>query len=320
MATKRSAGMASPIPLEMADAFNRGMCIYVRMGAPGFTAKADPDLVDVGDADKDSITVSKDLLDCPEYDDIKRIHGRIKKFLKTVTLPVPHYFNSFYFIPDPRIDEVNKFLDEIIEEHDQEKVPAFMRVYKQAKEEAKTRLKHLYDEDDYPEPSRLRHAFYIRPKPIEMTVPGRLAEIDPARYRLEQRRLQEEHAKTAMEMRLYLRQSIYAMLRHLQEKLTGNTEDGRAKMIRSSAITHIEEFLAFFEGGGDVTNDTELQHNIQQIKKVMAGLDLDQAKHDDQYRSMMAKSIGGITKAMDKMVVVAPRKIKMKPPATAQEG
>lgn len=311
MATKKTS-TASPVPLAMASAFERGMCLYVRMSCPGFMAKVDPSEITQEGINTEPLRVSKALLKCQEYNEIKQIHGRIKKFLRTASLPIPHFFNSFYFIPDPKIEEVFAFLDAIVTEHDKIRVPAFIKAYKQAKEEAKVRLgPKLYDEDDYPEASHLRNAFAIVPEVIEQAVPHRLAQIDPARYRIEQQRLQEKHAKTAMEMRTYLRQSIYEMLSHLKEKLTGSREDGRAKMIRSTAMTHIEEFLAFFENGGDVTNDTELQGAIQKVKATMKGLDLEQAKHDDQYRAMMAKTIGGITKEMDKFIVSAPRKIKL---------
>ena len=307
----KSRGEVVPVPLSMADAFERGIVLYVKMGAPGFLTGIDTDNVDAGDVDPEMLRLSKKTLDCPQYKAMKSLHGQVKKFLRGRTLPVPRYLKSSYFIPDEQVEETVKGVEQFIHLHDDEYLPAFLRVYRDEKARAKERLKALYDESDYPSIENLRRSCYIRQEIIEQTTPKKLEGISPSLYREQREALRQKAAETMNDAKLYLRNACFKLLTHLHEKLAASDPaTGRPMVIRKSAVENVEDFLKFFEPR-DVNKDVPLQGIVEKIRKNMTGLDLETVKHDEKYRASMAAAVGAIARDLGALVTVAPRKIRL---------
>jgi hypothetical protein len=309
--SKSTMGEAVQIPLSMADAFEKGVVLYVKMGAPGFITGIDVENVDAGDVDPEMLRLSKKTLDCPQYKAMKSVHGQVKKFLRGRTLPVPRYMRSAYFIPDEQVEETIKGIEQYVNLHDDEYLPAFLRVYRDEKLKAKERLKNLYDESDYPSVESLRRSCYIRPEIIEITTPKRLEGISPSLYRAQREALRQKMAETANDGKMYLRDTLFKLLTHLHEKLAASDPaTGRPTVIRKASVDHIEDFLKFFESL-NVTKDTPMEATVEKLRKNMAGLDLEIIKHDDKYRASMAATVGAIARDLGALVTVAPRKIRL---------
>jgi len=307
----KSREQADPIPVEMADALERGVVLYVKMGAPGFLSGIDVENVDAGDVDPEMLRLSKKTLDCTQYKAMKSIHGQVKKYLRARTLPTPRWLKSSYFIPDGLVAETMAGVQHFIDLHDDEYLPAFLRVYREEKARARERLKKLYDESDYPSVENLRRSCYIRQEVIEQRTPTKLEAISPSLYREQREALRQKAAETMQDAKLYLRDTLFKLLTHLHEKLAASDPaTGRPMAIRKSAVENIEDFLKFFEPR-DVNKDAPMQAMIEKLRRSMTGLDLETVKHDEKYRASMAAAVGAITKDLGALVTVAPRKIRL---------
>lgn len=314
MATKKN--QMQFMPNQLAESFDKGVCLYVKMACPGFNASMDSDLVDT-DADKDLIKVTKITLDAPQHKAIRSLHSQIKKYLRTKSLPIPKFMKSSYFIPNQDIVEVFERLEKFIEEHDEDLLPSLVKHYEHAKAEAKKRLKSAYDEEDYPSVQVLKNACYIAPEVLELRTPEKLKSVSPSLYAKQTKALEAKFSETLMEMRTYLRSSILEMVQHLEEKLKGKDEEGRPKVIRESALKHIEEFIESFNASRNVTNDTELQSILGKLRQVMSGASIEMVRGDEQFRAQLARSVAGINKQLTSLVGGGARKIRVSKPTPA---
>lgn len=303
---------AAPITAEMQKAFDRGICLRLIIGGPSFRRRVDSKEITAGDTDTDMLHVSKETLECDEYEAIQRLHGEIKKYLNIRALPIKaKLMKGTYFIPLDLAADVFTKVDAFILQHDTELVPRFCTVYEQAKAAAKAKLKHLYDERDYPSGAALAKAFYIQQFPLSIAPDGKMAGINKQLFDEARKRLEQTYANAAQEMRLTLRTTLREMIAHLAERLAGGSTDGKAKVFRESAVTHINDFLAFFDPR-NVTDDTELATLVGKCRKVMEGVSVEDLRKDDAYRANVAKQVDGIKVALETLVIAAPtRKVKL---------
>jgi hypothetical protein len=309
-----TAPESAPVTSEMGKAFQKGICLRLILGNPSFKRKVDSDEITAGDADTDMLHVSKDTLQCDEFDAIQRFHGEIKKFLviRSLTIKVK-LLKGTYFIPTELAEEVFQKLEKDVEHHDTVLVPAFMKAYKTAKAEAKRRLKKLYDERDYPSEDALSKAFYIEHFPLTLSVDGKLEDIDKQLFRKMVERLDRTYERAAMDMRMGMRSQLRDMIAHLSERLSGTTDDGKPKIFRESAIQHINDYIQFFKPK-NATDDIELARLVEKCQKVMTGVDVEALRDDATFRASMAKEMTTLKTALDSLVVAAPsRRVKLPP-------
>jgi len=309
--TKRTDKVQTvPLTPEIEQAFKDGVLLRLIMGSPGFKAKVDSDEITAGEADTDMLHVHKSTLECDEYDAIKSLHGEIKKFLwlRSMTIKAK-LMRGTYFIKYKYISEVLGGLQKFVDQHNTDLVPAFLAVYTKAKTTAKGRLKNLYDDRDYPTEDALRQAFYIQYYAMPQTeVSTKVKEVDAVLYEQMVANLQREYTEAAQLMRLELRQNLLKMTQHLKEKLSG--ENGEKKVLRQTAVTHITDFLQFFDAK-DNTGDRGLSVIVDQLKKTMSGVEIEQLKKDDKYRAAMNTALDGVVKQLDGLVTETGRAVKL---------
>lgn len=308
--TKATSGEQMPLTPELEQAFEKGICLRLIMGSPGFRAKVDSDEVTAGDTDTDMLHINKDTLDCPEFDAIKQLHGEIKKYLGIRSMPIKtKLLRGTYFIPIALVADAMAKMKVFQAQHTEELVPAFIKVYDKAKAAAKLRLRHLYDERDYPSDAAVQRAFYIQLFPIDVSASGKLRSVDEQLFMEFNEQMRQTYRSAALEMRMGLREVIAKMVGHLTTKLA-EPEDGKRKVLRKSAIGHIEEFLQFFEAR-NVTNDTDLQAVMDRLRTVMDGVDQDALKTDDKYRGLMQTQLGALTTELDNLITTTGRAVKL---------
>lgn len=298
---------------DVARAFETGgICIRLRRGAPGFRAGVDSDEFEAGGADKDQLSLTKKLIDSDAFRAIKRCHNDVAHYLRHKAMPVPSLDQSYYFVPTRRVKDAIEYCREQIKLHDEKLVPAFIDGdYENAKREAKKRLKHLYNEEDYPSKARLREAFYISIEPQARSAPTALRSIDADLYLEAQREIEGSFRRAAEEARLYLRQELLKFLKDTVDRLTAKADDGRPKAFHSSSVEKIEEFVKFFDDR-NVLKDGEMQGLVERLRKVMKGVDVEAIRDDAKFRAQVAQQMGQFTSELDKLVTAAPRKIKVR--------
>lgn len=293
---------------ELENAFEQGIALRLIMGSPGFKAKVDSDEITAGEADPDALHVHKETIECDEYANIKQLHGEIKKYLWLRSMSIKtKLYRGTYFIKERAILDVTQKLREFKQEHDTKLVPAFLAGYEEAKANAKKKLKNLYDDRDYPTVEALRKAFYIQVFPLEnFKVSGKIKSLDEKMFDELAGEMRQQVRDVVTGMRFELRQTLLKMTQHLQEKLSGSEK----KVLRQTAVTHILDYVKYFEDK-DATNDKDLKVVVEQLKKTMEGVETEQLKKDDKYRTAMATALGGITKQLDTLVVEPGRAVKL---------
>ena len=302
-----------PMTPEIAEAFDKGICLRVIMGYPGFSGTVDPEQFEIGEVDPDMLHFKKDTLDCPAYSALKRFHGEIRTYLKLRSMPIKtRLFRGTYFISLKIAEEVFKQMDVFVNIHNTKLVPALIDEYEDGKQDAKKRLgPDLYDESDYPSATALKRACHIQWYPLATQADGKLKDIDTKLFNEAQQRLQQTYNEAALEMRAALRTQLYQLTEHLRERLSGKSADGKPKVLRGEAIEHINEYLEFFNPK-DVTNDKELAAHVEKMRKLMSGVEIEELRKDDKYRAELAKSLGGVVSELDKLVTTGGRKIRVR--------
>ena len=304
---------AAPLTPEMAQAFTRGFCLRVIVGGPSFRRRVDSDEIEAGEADVELLHVSKETLQCEEYDALQHSYGEMKKYLAVRSLPVKMaLLKGTYFIPLDLHTTVMTWMEAWEQRRTTVLVPALVEAYKTAKSKAKERLKQLYNEVDYPAADALAAAFYVELWPIQLAPDGKLKDLNSQLYQKTERKLQEQYAAAALEMRQLPRIVLHKMLVHLTERLRGTTGDGRPKALRiyESAVTHITEFIEFF-APKNVTDDAAMSDIVGKLKQVMAGVDIETLRDDATYRTTMNTQMTAVLGELAKLVGAAPRKIKI---------
>lgn len=295
-----------PSPPVKASAFDKGILFKFTMGMPSFRAKVDKSKIDAGDADKSMISVGMKLIECDEYDAIRTMYGDIKKYLELRGI-LTELRNALYLIP---IDIANEVMERM-ETYKTElavKTEAFLKVYKPAKESAKKKLGKLFNDDVYPNESTLAARFYLEfePEPEPMVMPEKkLQSLNPKLFQVYKLELQKKVESAAEGMRVMMRQQLLEMAQHFKERLSGTNEKGEKKVFRQSAISHINDFLTFFESK-NVTDDTGLDRIVADIKKIMAPVEVDALREDDKFRATIAKQFEQVTAQLETLVTAQP--------------
>ncbi len=284
-------------------AFERGVVLQVTVGTLGVRRKVDPSKVET-DADRDMIYVSKDILECDEYDAIQKSYRELKKYLEKKALPWTRR-RSMYLVPSEIFLEVMEHITAVGTEWQTVLIPKFLTVYTRAQDEAKKRLGSLYDPKDYPAQADVRDAFYIDPQAISEHVPERVKTLSAVMFEQMQKRMAARMEHATEEFRLLLRQTMQELVGHLAERLNGVGETGKPKVFRNSAITHIQEFIETFDPR-NVTDDHQLRALVQQTKKLLTGVDAEQLRDDEKFRASIAQNMGSVAKALDALVTEMP--------------
>ena len=255
------------------------------------------------DADKDAISVSKELLDSPQYEDIRSFDGMVRRWLYVRALPAVGLRTGTYRIPIVLLEEV----DEKLGAYDAERaalVDRFCNVYQDQVDAAQDRLRELYDTRDYPPVDAVRDAFTFEYRYVSFAVPQALKSISIDLLRREQEKARLDVQSEAEEIKDALRASFAELLDHAVKRLA--VKDGKPLIFRDSMIGNIEQFLTYF-GQRNVVGDTELEELVTKARAAMNGVDNAQDLRDNgALRGRVRSALGEIKKTMDDNVMVKP--------------
>ena len=292
--------LATAPPLPTLNVTEKTVCISITFGALGNSRKVSTSEVEV-DADKSMIRVNKTLLDAAELKAITKHDGELRSWLVDISLP--SFFRAgFYLVPIAAIQKVQERLTEGQTKR-ADLIEAFLKVYKQRKSEAETRLKGLYNPTDYPAPSRVRAMFVFEWSWISFTTPGKLKEISATFFEQEQQKAATKWAQATEEITLLLREQLKEMVDHMVERLTPG-EDGKANRFHSSSLANLNQFFENFKLR-NVTDDAQLDMIVQSAQQLLSGVDAQSIRDNEAVRDNTAKGLGLVKQCLDSLVVEA---------------
>ncbi len=252
-------------PTRIAD---NAVLISLNLHMAGNTRKVNQSQYEV-DADKNMLSMSKKLLESPEYDAIKSLDSDIKKFLEARCLP-SMFRTGVRLVPVVLYPEIEEKLRDFRIRRRQ-LVAEFLASYDQRRTAAAERLKSLYNEEDYPPPDKLRSTFSMDWQYFTLDTPKVLKRFNSALFNEETQKLKEKFRQMSEEAELLMRQEMRDLVGHLADRLTAGDE-GERKILRSSAVTKIKEFLELAEAR-NVTGDEELNRLFAETRSIISNVD-----------------------------------------------
>ena len=280
---------------------HNSVLLVVHLSKPGNRRKVPSGAVEV-DADRESISVAKELLQCQELEAILALDGEIRRYVYSRALPSGVLKTGVYRLPLALVDEVDAELTRLIQKR-QALVEAFLQVYPAKVEEARVRLRAVYDASDYPEPARVREAFYMEWRYLTLDVPGNISAVLMDREREKAARdIQAE----AEEIRQALRTAFAELVEHAAERLQ-TRQDGKPLVFRDSLVKNLEDFMAYFQAR-NLTGDNDLEALVEQARAALHGDDPNMLRTHTDLRHEIQQAMAGIKATLDANTMLKPQR------------
>lgn len=244
----------------------------------------------------------KKLLINPEY--LGPIHTtihRARTFLKQYALPFP--LTGLTLVPKDSLQVVDAGLKAFEAEY-WERVQAFVKSYESAREEAKAILGELFHEADYP--IHIEDKFKFQWRFLVLDIPHKSSVLTPEIYQREMRKFQELMEETRELAMVALREEFGQVLQALTDKLTGGS-DGKPKVIRSSMLNKLNEFLESFQNR-NLFEDDKLAELIEQARSVMNQVSPYALKYNEVLRQKVSAEMQRLSNEVEKAIEELPRR------------
>jgi hypothetical protein len=292
------------VPAPATQILDRSVCVAISIGKFGTRRKVNSSEVTT-DADPELIHISKEILKSAQYDAIKSLDGRARKYFMSRALPFP-FKSGFYLIPIDLIPEVEARMA-LFERERQELIAAFVEVYPDLVTQAQLRLGSLFDPRDYPPAERVMAAFQWDRRYVDVGVPGKLRSIDEALFNSQQEKIARETAKAVEAGQELLRKQMAEFVSRLVDRLSGK-DDGNPKTFKNTAVTKLQDWLTVFDARNSVVNDDELQRLADRAKALISGVEPATLRTDAMLREVTQKGFAEINAQLDTMMVDRPKR------------
>jgi hypothetical protein len=279
--------------------------LSVRTSIVGMQRKVSTDEIEA-QADKESLNVQKILMKSKSLDKLKSIRGLVNREVGRIAVPVSHFRRGTYLLPVQLVELMEGRLNKMSLDWDRN-VGEFMAEYPQVIAEARDRLDGLFNPDDYASVEALRNNFRFEWNYSVAQTPQSLQGISKSLFEREQSRAAEQWQSAEREIRVALREGFSGLVEHFVERLTPD-EDGKKKVFRSSFVEGFRDFLETFDGR-NLTDDKSLNELVEKAKKVMAGVDVDSLRKDDNIRDRVLGSFENLKDSTAELVVKKSRAI-----------
>ena len=301
----------------MQEAFSASILLNLSVRMPGNAKKvSDESALADGEqhADHSWLALSKRLIDAEEFDAIKTVTGRMKRFLerkcivakgKKGSRPAISKFikPGIYILPLGLVAEVDAEL-EVFKREFAEARDKFIEAYPYLQEAAREKLKDLYNQEDYPDADTLKDAFAIEYSYMNVTTPKALEAISAEIFRREQAQAEKQWSEATEEIRMVLRTGFQQLVDWMVEVLS-QTEDGeRRKSFRESSAGRMMDFLEDFSAK-NITKDSELAALIEKAKDLLDGQDPRTMKRDikkEDWRDAMLDKFSELKTELEPLV------------------
>lgn len=282
----------------------------LRLRMPGSTVKVNTNEVTIrakhadekaehaGEADSNSLKLSKDLIKNPKYKEIAALDSWLRGYLRSQALPTK-LAQGRYLIPVASVEKIDATVLEgagrrakLIEE--------LMALYPTIIEEAKGRLKELFDADDFPKAERFKNEFDLTTSIEALADPGEgLAKFSAALYKRECEKAEAARKVMVDEIRDAMRLAMAQLVRGLCETLSPS-QDGKSKKVMGHAIEKLRGFLDEFQAR-NVTQDGELAKLVGQARELLGDVDPTKVRASTTLRASLASDVEKLRDALDGM-------------------
>jgi len=281
------------------DLAQKTVCIKVRLQRLGNTRKVSTSQIEV-DSDKALLRVSKHLIDSAELRQITNFDSEVRRYLYNTCLP---FEVGIHLCPLPLLEQVEGRLRKLAEDR-QSLVAALLAAYPALCHEAATRLRALYNPQDYPPIEYVRGQFGFTWQYVSFGVPEQLREISTRIWEGEREKAAQVMAEAAEEIQQVLRVAMGELVAHMRDRLKDGPE-GKPLKFKESTVAKLVEFLGTFEFR-NVADDGELQGLVEKARTLLAGVTTDELRTTADVRSRVQQGMAEIATELDTMIVKKP--------------
>lgn len=279
------------------------VCFSVQLARPSLRRKVKSSEVEC-DADKKAIHVSKEILESESYDKLRKLDGEIRTYLYDRCVP-SLLRKGVYLLPLTQVPVVEAALEEYKRER-QERVEEFKAEYDRLKEEAKGRLRSLYNASDYPSIARIAGMFDFTWRMFSIDTPEVLNMVSRDAFRREQEKAEAFWNETRENVAAILRAELKELIDHLVERLADDT-GSKPKIFRNSLVENFTRWVDLFQSR-NLAKDTELAELVSKAQSVMSGVEASDLRDSDKLRHSVRQSFEQIKKTADKLVIDKPKR------------
>jgi hypothetical protein len=214
-------------------------------------------------------------------------------------LPFP--ITSIYLVPKESLALIDERLGEF-KERFWIKVAEFEQMYEAARDEAKSVLKDLFNEADYP--GDISSKFKFEWRFLVLDVPGKSKILSPQIYEREKQKFEALMAETRELALMTLREEFGGIVKHLVEQLT---TEGKPKTLKTGMFNRLREFLDDF-GTKNIFEDETLKTLTEQAKSAIGGMSAYGLRYNSAMQQQISHEMQNLKTAIDEAIEELPRR------------
>jgi len=259
--------------------------------------------MDVGEAKKSRFRLSKKIVESPTLAAIISFDGKTREWLYNRSQP---FKRGVYFMPLTLVDEVEEELCKRRAKRE-EMVAQFLAEYPDLCREASTPLtKKYYNPADYPPVENVAARFSMTWQYFKFGVPDALATVSPKVLAQERQKAAVQIREAAEDIQALMRAELLKLVSHLRNRLAPDS-DGKKKKLYDSAISHLAEFLTYFDHR-NVINDGELKVVVDELRGTLSGVDIEAIRNTDTLRERLCEEMSTISEQLGTLVERVPKR------------
>jgi len=263
-------------------------------------------------ADEETVRVNKSLLQSKELDELDKSDAAFRRWIYDISLP---YDMGIYVLSLRAVETFNRKFREYRDGKRAELIERFMGKYSRCVSEAEQRLSsvqvgdrtvNLFKSSDYLSEAKVRDRFYADYEYLSFSTPDTLSEISESIFEEEREKASSKLQSATDEMIGVMRGTLLELVTHLKTKLTPG-DDGKAKILRDTAVTNLSDFLKTFDLR-NVTNDTELASLVGQCRSILRTFDFDAdvLRNITTVRERVQRDMTAVSDELAKLVIEKP--------------
>ncbi|MDP1799463.1 MAG: hypothetical protein Q8K78_18345 [Planctomycetaceae bacterium] len=254
------------------------------------------------------LSAGKKLLDTshPAFKAVTAIKGRCQSYWRAVSLPYPE--PGIRLIRQQAIRDFDKQIGSFREELTAA-VEELDRHYADLRSAARRRLGGLFDPRDYP--VSLIGLFGIEHEYPSVEPPSYLRQLNPELYEQECQRMQARFDEAVRLAEQAFTEELSKLVEHLSDRLSGGV-DGKSKVFRDSAVTHLTEFFERF-GALNVRSNDQLEDLVHRARQILGGVEPQHLRASSSLRQRLVTQLAGVQSSLDGLMVDRPRRSIIRP-------
>ena len=254
-------------------------------------------------AQQNFLSAGKKLLDTqhPAFRGVTQVRGKISQYWKAHSLPYPE--PGIRLIRRDFLEPFSRRLEEYREEL-REAVITLDQHYDELRQLARRRLGSLFDPADYP--PALTGWFDVEWEFPSVEPPDYLRRLNPELFRQEQQRIAARFDEAVQLAEQAFVGELQELISHLSERLSGR-QDGRPKIFRDSAVTHLRDFFNRFRSLS-IGSQEEFEALVGQTEALLHGIEPAQLRSDAGLRQQLQSKLREVETELSSLVIDRPRR------------